>query len=243
MVSGTMSTLRTKAKIAANNNADLCAAIMAAHGLRTTRTTAAYLCIDDPLPYYPKMVTLDEQASAEVMSRLQHSDAQDIRTIKDSFSCLDAKILGMKTLFEASWIWHDAIAQDLPPNYLPPNWIQIQTAKQLANWHQAWGGDNPTERVIFPPACLNDANLTFLARLSGTEIHAGCIANLSKDAIGLSNVFSQHPNDTHLYQEALAAVSAMGGPRPVVGYESGQDLVAARASGFQEVGRLRVLGR
>ena len=80
MVSGAMSTLRSKAKIAASNNAELCAAIMASHDLRTTRTTAAYLCIDDPLPYYPKMVTLDEQASAEVMSRLQHSDAQDFDT-------------------------------------------------------------------------------------------------------------------------------------------------------------------
>jgi hypothetical protein len=48
-----MHSTQNKAQLAANNNADLCAAIMAANEVRTERDDIAFLCIDDPLPILP----------------------------------------------------------------------------------------------------------------------------------------------------------------------------------------------
>ena len=114
----------------------------------------------------------------------------------------------------------------------------------LSDWHQAWrSAGSPTDQVIFTPECLENPDLAFFGRLSGTTIEAGCIANLSRDVVGMSNVFSTTPNDQLLYEEALSAVSAVGGSLPIVGYENGVDLDAARPAGFQLVGQLRVLIR
>lgn len=229
-----MTSAQNEARIAASNNADLCASIMAASGARFERDERAFLCLDDPLPYYPKVVTLDPNTTDKL-----NTVTNGVDSVKDSFSCLDANILGLKVAFEASWIWCETKRQDMPAH-----WVRIESVNDLADWHAVWRGNGlPTDQVIFAPACLDDPNLVFLARRLGTTIEAGCIANLSKDAVGLSNVFSVIPKHRQLYEEALAAVSTVGDGRPVVGYEQGEDLEAARLAGFREVGRLRVLIR
>ena len=80
-------------------------------------------------------------------------------------------------------------------------------------------------------------------RISGTNIEAGCLANLSTDVIGMSNVFTTKESDEGLYSGALAAVSSVGGGLSVAGYEQGYDLDCACAAGFQVVGPLRILVR
>lgn len=229
-----MHSTQNKAKLAANNNADLCASIMAANGVRTERDDIAFFCSDDPLPYYPKLITLDPSATSKLNMR-----AKGISVIKDSFSSLDADALGLKVAFDASWIWCEANQQTIPTK-----WVHIENAHDLTEWHQVWRGDGSlTEQVIFPPECLEDPKLAFLARVSGRTIVAGCIANLSESVVGISNVFSKIPNDQLLYEEALSAVFTLGNDRPVVGYEHGADLEAATSTGFQAVGPLRVLVR
>ena len=227
-----MLSTQDKATLAAHNNADLCAAIMAANGVCAERDELAYFCIDTPLPYYPKIVTLEPSASSELNDRISgHSG------IKDSFSCLDKDSLGLRIAFEASWIWSDAVSREQSTK-----WIRIESVHDLSNWHQAWNGNDSTlDQLIFPPECLNDPNLVFLARMSGVTIEAGCIANLSKDVVGMSNVFSTKSNDSLLYSEALAAVSSVGPNLPVVGYERGDDLDAACKAGFKVIGPLRIL--
>lgn len=228
-----MPSLREKARLAASNNADLCAAIMAANGLRTERDSLAYFCIDMPLPFYPKIVTLEPTAASELNARISgHSG------IKDSFSCLDETALGLRVAFEASWIWSGVQSQKLPTQ-----WGRIDSPNGLLRWHAAWNCNNESDQVIFPPQCLNDPNLFFLARLSGANIEAGCLANLSADVIGMSNVFTTQESDERLYSDALAAVSSVGEGLPVAGYEQGDDLNCACAAGFQVVGPLRILVR
>lgn len=224
---------QNKAQLAANNNADLCAAIMAANGVRTERDDIAFLCIDDPLPYYPKLVTLDPLATSKLNVR-----AKGISVIKDSFSSLDADALGLKVAFDASWIWSGAQSRELPTH-----WVRMDSPIGLLRWHKAWNNNNEMDNVIFTPQCLNDPNLFFLARISGTNIEAGCLANLSTDVVGMSNVFSTQANDSRLFSEALAAVSSVGGGLPVAGYEQGDDLDCACAAGFEVVGPLRILVR
>ena len=98
-----MRSTQDKAILAAHNNADLCGAIMAASGVSTERDELVYFCIDTPLPYYPKIVTLEPSSSSELNYRVRgHSG------IKDSFSCLDRDALDLRIAFEASWIWADA---------------------------------------------------------------------------------------------------------------------------------------
>lgn len=235
-----MNNTQNKARIAAGNNADLCAAIMNANDKRCQRDQLAFLCMDDPLPYYPKMVSLDPNATAELEARIleTHKMGQRVDSVKDSFSCIDADALGFKVLFEASWIWFDAERQ-----VMPTDWVRINSAADLSDWHSAWNEGSPADQVIFPPACLNDPSLAFLARRKGTIIEAGCIANLSENAVGLSNVFSVYPDQQQLFEEASSAVSAFGDGRPVVGYEQDDSLAAALSIGFREVGPLRVLLR
>lgn len=236
-----MNSTQSEALIAASNNADLCAAIMTANGKRFERDQLAFLCLDDPLPYYPKMVSLDPNATAELEARIRdtHKMGQRVDSVKDSFSSMDAGALGLTVLFEASWIWCEAERQDMPRD-----WVRINNAADLSHWHTAWRGDgSPADQVIFPPACLNDPDLAFLARRNGTTVEAGCLANLSENAVGLSNVFSVHASQQPSFEEALSAASAFGNGRPVVGYEEGDSLAAALSIGFRKVGPLRVLLR
>lgn len=236
-----MKSTQNEARIAASNNADFCAAIMTANGKRFERDQLAFVCLDDPLPYYPKMVSLDPNATAELQARIldTHEVRQPVDSVKDSFARMNAEALGMTVLFEASWIWCEAGRQDRPSD-----WVRINNAADLSDWHTAWSGNgSPADQVIFPPACLNDPGLAFLARRNGTTVEAGCIANLSENAVGLSNIFSVRSSQQQLFQEALSAVSAFGDGRPVVGYELGDRLAAALSSGFRDVGPLRVLVR
>lgn len=135
-----MPSIRAKARLAASNNADLCAAIMAANGLRTERDSLAYFCIDMPLPYYPKIVTHEPTAASELDARISgHSG------IKDSFSCLDVTALGLRVAFEASWIWSGTESQKLPNQ-----WGRIDSPNGLLQWHTAWNGNNELDQMIFP---------------------------------------------------------------------------------------------
>ena len=207
---------------------------MAANGLRTQRNDHAYFCVDDSLPFYLKMITLDPTATSELTAR-----AKAISGIKDSFSCLDVDLLGLKVAFDAAWIWRETNQQSMPAD-----WVRIKTAHDISKWHQSWmGNGSPTDKVIFPPKCLKNPNLAFFARVLGTKIEAGCIANLSSRVVGMSNVFSANPSDPSLFEQASSAVGSFGNGRPVVGYEHGADLDAATSAGFQTVGPLRVLIR
>jgi hypothetical protein len=219
--------MEADAQIAARNNADLCGAIMVAHGLRVYRDDHVFVCRDDPPPFYPKLITLSPHGDV---------DLDGVNSVKDSFSCLDT--FEFKIAFDASWIWAQARG-----DAMPVDWCRIDNASDLHDWHAVWRGDAADDRVIFPPACMNDPSLVFLARRVGGVIHAGCLANISDDVIGLSNVFSTTPIDAHLYEQALSALSHFGGGRAVVGYEHGDDLNAACDAGFHAVGPLRVLIR
>lgn len=227
------------ARLAAHNNADLYAAILTAHGLPFQRDEAAFVCLDDPPPYYSHITTLDPDAAAAQTAFVHQLRAEGrvVRGVKDGFAMLDPDALGLRVLFDASWTWRAGRAEDMPPG-----WTRIGTTGDLALWHDAWRVGCPTDHVVFPPACLDDPALAFLARRGADGIEAGCLANLSGTVVGLSNVFVAH-GVPPAYPEAARAASAFGEGRPVVGYESGPALGHARAAGFEETGPLRVLVR
>ncbi|MEO0497499.1 MAG: hypothetical protein AAF141_09040 [Pseudomonadota bacterium] len=241
-----------KARLAAQNNADLHAAIFKAHGLRFHRDDVAFFGLDEPPPYYARLVTLDPGASAQQMACLMAASSEHgaIGPVKDSFSQLNAAQLGMEVLFEASWIWRTGDCVKVSPELQMDmgdgqlnGWSKAQTATDLFEWHNAWScSGSPTSETIFPRACLADRTLIFLARRSAGKIDAGCIANLSDRTIGLSNVFSTQAQDT-IFEEAATVVASVAPNRPIVGYESGAHFAMALSAGFEAVGALRVLIR
>ncbi|MEM7568004.1 MAG: hypothetical protein AAF321_12310, partial [Pseudomonadota bacterium] len=222
------------------------AAVLGAHGLSLARDAVALTCLGEPPPYYPAMVTLDPDATDAQLARIeaQRAGGADVGSVKDSFSRLDLSGLGFSILFEASWLWrregNGGREGQEGGRRAPDDWSPIEDTAGLAAWEQAWReAGTPTDRTIFPPTCLDDPGLVFLARRAGTRIEAGCIANVSADSVGLSNVFALR-EDPHVFEEAADAAGAVRGDRPIVGYESGDRLADAQRAGFCEVGRLRV---
>lgn len=237
-----MSKLTHEIELAANNNADLCATILTAHGLRFERDASTFYSVDPPPPYYPQLIALTPNTSGQqdaAIGNLQKAD-RPLSSIKDSFADLDPAALGMRVLFGASWIWRDGGQESMPEQ-----WRKVGNAAELNAWHEAWcEAGSPTDQVIFPASALDDPNLVFLARGSGSPadstVEAGCIVNLSDHVTGLSNVFAKTPSDATFAQAAQAATAVRPGV-PVVGYEADDQLAWAQSAGFRTLGGLRIL--
>lgn len=228
-----LNTAPIRARIAANNNADLCSAIMKSHGIRFLRDEELYVSLDSPPPKYPWLITLLPQASARAKKICQ---TRPLGAVKDSFSHLDCAEIGFEVMFEASWIWRNA-----EHSLLPQHWGRISNPQTLLEWHSGWSKDANASDLIFPPECISDPSLVFLGRNGTNGVDAGCLANISNDAVGISNMFGINSGDPAVWEEALKAVASVAPTLPIVGYEAGQELIAATAVGFEEAGRLRVM--
>jgi hypothetical protein len=79
-----------------------------------------------------------------------------------------------------------------------------------------------------------------LARYEGKRIVAGAVANRSAAAIGLSNVFADGDDLESAYLGGASAAQERWGSLPVVSYDSGPALEAARRARFVGFGELAV---
>jgi hypothetical protein len=205
---------------AVRNNAEWCDLVCRAHGIATRFEPDAWIAESRTPMFYPDAVTL-VPTPEDLLDRI---DATEGCSVKDSFATLDLSPEGFEVLFEAEWIHR-------PPttNVNSPEWIVITTEEQLRQWGKAHGGGD-----VFRPELLQDPDVAFLAR-GEDEIVAGVIANRSGSVVGLSNAFGLDD-----WEPAVRAVCARFPGLPIVGYEHGIDLAAARAAGFVSVGPLRV---
>lgn len=225
-----------RARIAARNNADLYAAIFDAHGLAYHRTQQMFLALDPPPPFYSDLTLQAPEATAEVPDLLARLGPGPRRSVKDSFCLLDPAAIGMEVLIEASWIWRAS-----RPCAAPPGWHQVRDARALAGWEAAWkAGGSATEGRVFPETLLQRPDILIFGRGPGPAFDAGCIINLSPDAVGLSNVFSPQPQPG-LFAEAADLAAWAAPDLPLVGYEWGAALDDAIAAGCDVAGDLRVL--
>ncbi|WP_144409446.1 hypothetical protein [Martelella endophytica] len=215
--------------MAAGNNADLYEAVFAAHGLRYERQPYAFIAIDPPPPFYAHLTVLRPGHADAVRERTEQLRQRfdDPIGVKDSFCELDAT--EESVLFSAAWLWRKKAAT------MPGGWKRIETEEALGTWETAWRGA-PSDERQFPETMLNDAAIGFFGSWRDGRIVAGCIANISGDCVGLSNVF---PDEA--FADAAGCAAAFAPTLPVVGYERGAALDKATASGFEIVGRLRVL--
>jgi hypothetical protein len=83
---------------------------------------------------------------------------------------------------------------------------------------------------------LHDERIAVIAQYRGGRIIAGAIANRSATVVGLSNVFHAGGDLEPAWAGSASVAVQRWGELPVVAYDSGPSLDAARAEGFESVG-------
>lgn len=227
-----------RAIIAAGNNADLYEAMFASQGLNYLRLPYAFVGKDRPPPFYSNLTVLSPGHAAEIALQLRELARKfnGVIGLKDSFCELDLEANGFEILFGASWIWREA---DRHP--IATDWERVERETDLRLWEQAWkGAGSPTSQRMFTATMMQRPEIAFLGHRKDGRFEAGCIANLSKDCVGISNVFSEAPSDA-VFAQAAAAVASVAPHLPIAGYESGEELAHALKAGFVTAGDLRIL--
>lgn len=215
------------AMMAAQNNADWYAMMWDIRGLHYSRDAKGFRAIDPPPPYHGWVTCLPGAPVEAMIAPLLDRPGF---AVKDGSGAHDLSGFGLRAFITASWLFHPC-----ETSADSDGWEQIATPEALIKWEEAWGDTSPSDQRQFPDAILNRADVRIWGRRSGAGFDAGVIANLSDDCVGLSNAFG---TDARLAATALCASFGQG--RPVVGYERGEDLAEALATGWQVTGPLTV---
>ena len=223
--------------VAARNNADWCASVCRSHGLSSSFGEMAWSSARRTPPNYPDAVTLHPNA-VPTDFRPEIDTTSPGCSIKDSFAALDLTSDGFTVLFTAQWIHRPA--GRVVPNTSVLGTKQVRTPAELREWSSARPrGDEIPD--LFRPTLLEDPSVVVLAVRDGQDFHGGFALNRSSGVVGLSNLFAA--DGTHmlaLWSAAVTAAAEHFPGLPIVGYEHGDDLAPALASGFTVLGALRV---
>lgn len=232
-----------KVEQAALNNAVWCDTVCESHGCAGEFVEGAWLNWQQTPPFYPNAVTLGGARQAPLH---QEHIRESIRVgvpvgwgIKDSFKTLQLNSLGFHILLEAQWIYKSVPVQRRTMDLAGVQWETVATASVLSEWERAWCGESG-RGGIFLPALLQNADVAILAARRDGRIVAGCIANRASGCVGMSNIFLPAQGAHELRRECVAKVHEVFAELLIVGYESGSDLEAMLATGFEAIGGLRV---
>ncbi len=208
---------------AARNNAEWCDLVCHSHAIPTSVVRDVWAAHRRSPPLYPDAVTLAPSASVDAI--LDRTDTADGCSVKDCFASVDLGGHGFHVLLEAEWIYRshtDTTVDGL-------RWSPAHSLELKEVWNEA-----------LLPSLLIEPSVAVLVARAGDEIVAGVIANRSRDVVGLSNLVVLAADRDEVWTGAVAAISARFPGLALVGYESGDDLTAARRAGFESVGPLRV---
>ncbi len=246
---------RTQPELAALNNAVWCDTVCRAHGVPGHFGHGLWSVHRAPPAYHANLVTIDaadaaRKAALHEISALRALPMAPRWTVKDSHAALDLAPHGFEPLFDARWIWRDAQPSAVPAG-TGRRWARVHDAAELARWEHAWSSGGADLALAgrppqFPATLLADPDVAFFAGYEHDHIVAGGIANRSGPVAGLSNVFGvvgeiEDADAAPGLWAALVALAQSAFPDlPLVGYERGNDLVAAQAAGFTPTGPLRV---
>jgi hypothetical protein len=241
-------------RAAVANNAAWCDAVCRSHGYPGEFTARTWLSPGHDLPFYPNVITLSPAAAAADTQAARDPDRA--YGVKDSFARLDLAPAGLAPLFDADWLAWDP-APDERPSAAGLRWQAVSDAAELARWEAAWAGDGDVAG-LFRPDLLADPACAILGCYRDGALAGGAIAYTSAGVTGISNIFETGlPGEVlrpgtlspgtlwpgTLWRSAVLAVAALRPGLPVVGYERGEDLTAAREAGGQVLGPLRVWTR
>jgi hypothetical protein len=177
----------------------------------------------EPVPrFYPNVVTLahDETALAEqrdTVGVLVKSNLPGRWSVKDSFHALDLSRQGFDVLLEASWI---------------RSMMPIEGPSSDIAWQQETEGKAPLP--------FNDPNFAMFTGRRGYAVVAGGMLYRAAGVVGLSNVVADAADAVAVWR-SLSLLATKTFPRlPLVGYESGRELLAALDAGFEIGDPLRI---
>ena len=225
-------------RTAARNNAEWCDLVCRLHGQTGMYHDGGWTVPKRSPPLYPDAVTVDPGASIDAI--LAAIDTSPGCSLKDSFASLDLASEGFHVLFEAQWICREAGAPS-PEAPAGMRWERVRDPAVLHRWERAWNQyDFDIPPGLFHPSLLDEDAVMIMAGYRDEAIVAGAIANRSATVASVTNVFSADDDLDAAWCGSVAAVAAHVGDLPLVGYERGDDLEAARRYGFAPLGPLRV---
>jgi hypothetical protein len=223
---------------AARNNADWCASVCRSHGIPTAVGPRAWCSARRTPPYYPDAVTLHPHAVPSDFLPAIDGTAPGC-SVKDSFDAVDLAPYGFAELFTAQWIHRPAGTPTAAAQALRTR--QVSTPARLRDWQAAWhGGDAAPD--VFRPALLGDPSVRVLAFSGhGEGLRGGAVLNRTAEVVGVSNLFAVDDRDINaVWASAITAAADLFPGLSLVGYEHGDDLAPALATGFATLGPLRV---
>ena len=212
------------------NNVALYEAVFRTHGVAHAIRGDIWLALDPPPSYYSNAIALSRKiTSAEVAAALE--DVAE-GSVKDSFACLDLHRHGYEILFSAHWIYRQARPA---AGATILTWSVVDSMLELASYRQAHGS---ADSIL--PGLLSDPDVTVAIGRSGKQMAAGAIFNRSGDVVGISNVFIAMEKPALGWRDLILVAAERYPARAIVGYESGDELTAAIAAGFLDIGELRI---
>lgn len=172
--------------------------------------------------FYPNAVTLarDDAAIAEQLSNIEILRASNLPgrwAVKDSFQALDLGRRGFDVLQEASWI----------RNVMPAG-----SSTTDIDWQREAEG-----KATWP---CNDPNFAMFTGRRGFRVVAGGMLYRAAGVVGLSNVVAEAADAAAVWRSLVLLANRTFPRLPVVGYESGRELDAARDAGFEIGDPLRI---
>ena len=204
------------------NNARWCDAVCRAHG-NPGRFLLHSWVNAQPVPrFYPNVVTLQPgkvvlAEQRETIDILLKSNLPGRWSVKDSFRTLDLSREGFEVLLDARWI----------RNVMP-----LADPSSDIVWQR-----ETTGAAGLP---FDDPDFAMFTGRRGFQVVAGGMFYRAEGVVGLSNVVADAA-DARTVWRALALLAAQTFPRlPLVGYESGDELNAARDAGFAGGDKLRI---
>jgi hypothetical protein len=218
------------------NNASWCDAVCRSHGHPGVFGARLWVNARHDLELYPNAISLcPDVTAAEAVAARELSRRY---AVKDSFAGLDLAAEGLALLFEAEWI--ASSPEPAGPGDPGLSWDAVIEPGELSVWERAWAGGERADRPLFRPALLADPRCAILACRRGDDLIAGVIAYAADGVTGVSNLFGAGLAAGQLWPSALQAVAARRPGVPIVGYEHGAGLAAARQAGCRALGPLRV---
>ena len=214
------------------NNAAWCDLVCRSAGLPTVLGPDLWSTPRRSPDAYPDAVTL--RPGVPVADVLAAVDDSDGASVKDSFADLDLAPHGWSVLFEAQWLTRPAVSRDGPRTAVADR--RPRHAAALAR-RPRLGGD-PAGRPRRPGRAAPARRRRATARSPSPRSTAPARVPTPSSACRTCRCCALEPE--LVWSELAMLARRELGAHPLVGYESGPDLLAPVAVGFEPVGRLRV---